>query len=85
MASRTSSERRSYTKDDGGCRWTNLSEARATLIICSEAEGAELLVTSSGQSGTLSTEASRRNSPITIETTFNHVDARVRAFTFLLS
>ncbi len=37
----------------------------------------------SGQSGTLSTEASRRNSPITSERTFSHVDARVRDVTYL--
>jgi len=36
------------------------------------------LLSSSGQSGTLSTDANRRNIPMNIESTFSHVDARVR-------
>jgi hypothetical protein len=66
-----------------GCPYANDSDMGLTLTIWSEADGLERLVSSSGQSGTLSTEATRTKSPITIETTFSHVDARVRGLTSL--
>ena len=54
-------------------------------MIWSEAAEQDRLVKSSGQSGTLSTDAIRRHSAMPSERMFSHVDARVSGFTFLLS
>ena len=80
-----STARRLKTCDGAGCRYAKSAEAGITLTICNDAEEHERLVRSSGQSGTLSTEASSRHSPTTTESSFSHLDARVSGFTFLLS
>src|SRR4051794_36401545 len=55
----------------------NGSQAGLAFTIWSEAEVQVRFVTSSGQSGTLSTEASRRQRATATEGSFSHMDARV--------
>lgn len=51
-----------------------------TATICEDADAVVRLVSNSGQSGTLSIEASRRNSPIERQSNLSHVDLRVSDF-----
>ena len=59
------------------CRYAKSAEAGITLTICTEADEHDRFERSSGQSGTLSTEANNRHSPTRTESSFSHLDARV--------